>query len=194
MKTYYNHPIQQLQFENKDLNKNEVLEYLQGLSLHKDSFLGVIDVYDEVLVFYPKSEDRWLIDHLVVPNTLHRQRYATTNHCIEIITKLFEEQDIETFKDFEEVPVQEFTLDEIVQFKKEEQILLKNEEEGLVDVIETKSSQENNKPKPDVAKKKPKRSFLIGDIITSKNEGSAIKNKKSNTSPSKKDDSSFFSI
>ncbi len=143
MKTYYNDPIQQVQFENKDFNKDEVIAYFQKLSFDKESFLGLLDTYDEVIIFYPKAKDQWLVDHLVVPSTLHRQCYASTAECLVFIEKLYREEDIHRLKGFEEVPVQEFTLDEMLQFKKEDEALLREEDISFIEEEEINSKKED---------------------------------------------------
>lgn len=169
MKTYYNDTEREVSFQNESLAKLEASDYFNVLTDHKESYMGFIDVYDEIIIFSWLEPDRWIIDHPAIPNTLHRQRYATKKDCLHIIEQLFQEKGIHRFPDFIEVPVQEFTLDEMLQFKKEDEALL-NEEEISVEIA----------PAPVVAKpitKKPKKnsppSMIMGEQLGIKKSTSA---------------------
>ncbi|MFD2561823.1 hypothetical protein [Aquimarina rubra] len=163
MKTYYNDTPRKVAFENKSIGLKDAIDYFSVLSDHKKSYIGFVDIYDDVILFKWLEKDKWLIDHPIVPDTLHRQRYAAKEECLAFVTKIFEEYDISTFKDFEDVPIQEFTLDEILEFKEEDTYLLKEEEPPVKKV---------DAPKNQVSKvkKTKKTSFILGDISVPKPE------------------------
>ena len=162
MKTYYNDTVRKVTFEDKSIGLPDANDYFKALSDDQESYIGFIDVYDEVIIFKWIVKNKWMIDHPLVPNTLHKQCYATDEECLDIIEKIYQERDITLFKEFEDVPVQEFTLDEMLQFKKEDEALL-NEEE-----IPTKAAPiPLTAPKP-VAKKSKKNSpssMIMGEQL-----------------------------
>lgn len=199
MKTYYNDTLREVTFENKSIDISDAKDYFKTLSDHSASYIGFIDVYDEAIIFKWISKDRWLIDHPVVPNTLHRQRYANTEECLVFIEKAYQEYDVSGFKGFLEVPIEEFTLDEIIQFKEEDEALLRDEELPT----KTPSISEPTTQQKQLSiqsKKNQKQSFVIGEQIRSKKSSSSPTpiNSKPVLANSKKtkpsDDTSFFQL
>jgi len=163
MKTYYNDTPRKVAFENKSIGLKDAKDYFLALSDHSASYIGFIDVYDDVVIFKWLEQDKWLIDHPVVPDTLHRQRYATKEECLAFIEKIYQEYDISGFEVFEDVPIQDFTLDEILEFKEEDGYLLREEEPPLKKV----DSSRNVVSK---VKKTKKPSIILGDISIPKEE------------------------
>lgn len=163
MKTYYNDTPREIAFENKSIGLQDAKEYFLGLSDHKASYIGFLDVYHDVVIFKWLEKDKWLIDHPVVPDTLHRQRYATKEECLAFIEKIYQEYDISGFEGFQDVPIQDFTLDEILEFKEEDGYLLREEEPPVKKV----DSSRNVVSK---VKKTKKPSIILGDISIPKEE------------------------
>ncbi|MBQ4820630.1 hypothetical protein [Aquimarina sp. MMG016] len=163
MKTYYNDTPRKVTFENKSIGLSDADDYFSALSDHKESYIGFIDVYDEVIIFKWLAHNKWLIDHPTVPGILHRQCYASSEECLVFIEKVYQEHDISNFEGFEDVPVQEFTLDEILEFKEEDEYLLREEEPPVKKVTPAKSIE--LKPK-----KKKKTSIILGDISVPKEQ------------------------
>ncbi|WP_299883868.1 hypothetical protein [uncultured Lacinutrix sp.] len=159
MKTYYNDSPRKVTFESKSISLSNAKDYFLALSDHKKSYIGFIDVYYEVIIFNFHKRNKWLVEHLVVPNTLHRQRYATNEDCIKLIEKVYQEYDISTFKGFEDVPIGEFTLDEILAFKQEDEMLLREEDSTQIAIP---------KSKPTPKKKKAKTSIQMGETLNVK--------------------------
>ncbi|WP_299251371.1 hypothetical protein [uncultured Aquimarina sp.] len=186
MKTYYNDTPRKVAFENKSIGKQDAKDYFLALSDHQASYIGFLDVYDDVLIFKWLSENKWIIDHPVVPDTLHRQRYATQEECLIFIEKVYQEYDISSFQGFEDVPIGEFTLDEMIAFKEEDEYLLREEEPPAKKVIAPKSTSTVSKPK-----KASKPSIILGDITIPKEKprtkyiSRVTDKKKQKTSPLK---------
>jgi len=157
MKTYYNDTPRKVTFENKSIDLSDAKAYFLALSAHKDSYIGFVDVYNDVIVYRWVTKNKWLIDHPVVSNTLHRQRYATNEECLDFIKKVYQEHVISNFEGFVEVPVGEFTLDEMLAFKAEDEALLREEELPVT----PKKGQSQTIQK----RKNAKRTFLLGDEI-----------------------------
>ena len=128
MHIYIKDPVQKVTIDSNTLSYTEVKYHFEHLSEDILSFLGMVTNTNEVLRFLWVSQDRWILDHPVIPSDLHRQRYASKEECISFIEKVYQEYDVSTYKDFVEVPVQEFTLDEVLAFKKEDEALLNEEE------------------------------------------------------------------
>ncbi|WP_281991287.1 hypothetical protein [Aquimarina aggregata] len=199
MKTYYNDTLRKVTFENKSVDVLGATDYFKVLSDHKESYIGFIDVYDDVIIFKWVSKDKWLIDHPVVPDTLHRQRYATTEECLVFIEKVHQEYDISGFNGFEDVPIKEFTLDEMLVFKAEDEALLREEElpTEMSPISEPIKQQKQLSTQP---KKNQKQSFVIGKQLGSKKSPSSptpidskpIHANSKKTKPS--DDTSFFQL
>ncbi|WP_298315313.1 hypothetical protein [uncultured Aquimarina sp.] len=163
MKTYYNDTPRKVAFENKSIGLKDANDYFLTLSDHSASYIGFIDSYDDVVIFKWLEKDKWLIDHPVVPDTLHRQRYTTKEECLTFIEKIYQEYDISGFEGFEDVPIQDFTLDEILEFKEEDGYLLREEEPPVKKV----DSSRNVVSK---VKKTKKPSIILGDISIPKEE------------------------
>ncbi|AXT50161.1 hypothetical protein D1818_04690 [Aquimarina sp. BL5] len=163
MKTYYNDTLRKVTFENKSIDLIDAKDYFKALSDDSKSYIGFLDVHDEVVIFKWLEKDKWLIDHPVVPDTLHRQRYVTKEECLAFIEKIYQEYDISGFEGFEDVPIQNFTLDEILEFKEEDGYLLREEEPPVKKVDSYRSVVSK-------VKKTKKPSIILGDISIPKEE------------------------
>ncbi|SEM10951.1 hypothetical protein SAMN04487910_4126 [Aquimarina amphilecti] len=163
MKTYYNDTLRKVTFENKSIIAHDVIDYFHALSDHLESYIGFLNVYDDVIIFKWLAKNKWIIDHPVVPDTLHRQRYATKEECSVFIKKVYNEDDIFHFQGFEDVPIGEFTLDEMIAFREEDDYLLREEEPPTRKIIISKST-------TPTLKKTTKSSRILGDITVPKEE------------------------
>ena len=78
----------------------------------------------------------WKIDYPIKLREVHKQCYATKEQCILIIQELYEKGHIDDIPGFIEVPIREFTLDEMIEFKKEEEMMLRGENShSSIDVL-----------------------------------------------------------
>ena len=204
MKTFCNDKLRDLNFENKTLKLGEAKAHFHELSEHRGSYIGFIDSYNEILFFSWANKNKWLLDYPIVMGNLHKQGYANKEECIGFIEKMYQEYDISSFEGFEDVPVEEFTLDEILAFKEEDQRALREEDELDDTITPVKpSTLQKKEPLPKAATpttpKKSKSQALqtIGERINPKLEPpkpnlNKIAEKLIKNKPT--DDNSFFQI
>ena len=128
MQTYYNDSPRNLNFKNKSMELSIIIDHFLAVSPHKDSYIGLINDDHELLHFYWIANNKWLVDHPVEVNMLHQQCYATTEECLVFIKKISQEYNPRNFKGFVNVPIKHFTLEEMLEFKKEDELLLKGQD------------------------------------------------------------------
>ena len=160
MKTYYNDTLKKVTFENKELNLDEIEKQFQELSAHKGAYIAFIDSYDEVIIFNWRKINKWLVEYIIAPGELHGQKYVTNDECIPLIKRIYNEENV-TSKGFEDVPIGEFTLDQILIFKQEDERLLREEEIGPKKIV-VSAKQSNIATKP---KKKRKSTMVLGGAL-----------------------------
>ncbi|KZS38909.1 hypothetical protein AWE51_15115 [Aquimarina aggregata] len=199
MQTYYNDIPRNIKFENKSMDFSLITDHFLALSDHEASYLKVINIYNKILSFNWKAKDKWLLDIPIIPGKFHKQRYATKNECVAIIYEMDQERNIDDFERFLEVPVEEFTLDEMLVFKAEDEALLREEElpTEMPPISEPIKQQKQLSTQP---KKNQKQSFVIGKQLGSKKSPSSptpIDSKPMHANSKKtkpSDDTSFFQL
>ena len=112
------------------IDRNETLTYFQELSDHHDSEIKLYtsDLKNYIASFSWKGINQWKVDCPEELHKFHSQRYATTEECIFFIKKLFEVGHLENQKGFIDVPVNHFTLDDMIAFKEEDKMMLKGQD------------------------------------------------------------------
>ncbi|MFD0863745.1 hypothetical protein ACFQ1M_16135 [Sungkyunkwania multivorans] len=128
MKTYLKDPLKVIEIQGEDFSYLKAKTAFDSLSRHQGVYIGFLDSSDQVLMFTWKVKDQWLVEHPVVLHKLHQQRYATDADCLNFIKKIYQEYDIASFEGFLDVPVEEFTLDEMLAFQREDEMLLRGED------------------------------------------------------------------
>ncbi|AXT54747.1 hypothetical protein D1815_02900 [Aquimarina sp. AD1] len=163
MKTYLKDIIKENQLNGIIVNKNEVVDYFNNLSPDPNSFISIINDHNDVLRFSWIAEQKWLVEYPIITNQIHQQRYANESESLILINRVNDNESFDHFDSFIQVPVQEFTLDEVLEFKEEDQYLLREEEPPTKKVII---------PKKTISKKKKisKPSIILGDIVIPKEE------------------------
>ena len=81
-----------------------------------------------VLMFQWKRINTWKIDSPITLDKIHKQCYATKEQCIAIIKELHEKGNIDHVPGFIEVPLQHFTLDDMLDFKREDEMALRGQD------------------------------------------------------------------
>jgi len=192
MKIYYNDTRRKITFENKSMGFSMVKDHFLALSAHKDSYIGLIGENHELLHFYWIANNKWLVDHPVEVNTLHQQCYATKEECLVFIQKVSQDYTPSSFEGFVSVPIGEFTLDEMIAFKAEDEALLREEELPIIDtppVVQAKpvkkpSKQNNSKP-----------TMIMGEALGQQHGKKDTKKTISKaTPPASKNNEGYFSI
>ncbi|WP_299188866.1 hypothetical protein [uncultured Aquimarina sp.] len=187
MKTYLKDIVKKQHLNGISANKGEVIGYFNNLSPDENSFISIINDNNYVLRFSWVAEQKWLVEFPIITNQIHQQRYANETQCLELIHKVDTSENFDNFEGFIEVPVEDFSLDEMLEFKAEDEALLKEEEFPAKKTI----TPTTNKIKINNTKKISKPSIILGDIVIPKEE-SRIKSitrlptkKKKKTSPLK---------
>ena len=115
-----------------DQNPNlpEISIVFQNLSEYGDSEIKLYksDIKDYLASFNWKGINQWKVDCPVELNKIHRQRYASTEECELFIKKLYQRADLDNEKGFIDVPIRHFTLDEMLAFKKEDEMMLRGQD------------------------------------------------------------------
>lgn len=111
-------------------NYERIINLFQKLSSHSSSELNIYKQNENnyLILISWKKVNTWKIDYPIKPREVHKQCYATKAQCIAIIKELFEVGHIDNVPGFIEVPIQDFTLDEMLEFKKEEEMMLRGED------------------------------------------------------------------
>lgn len=130
MKIFLKDTINNLLISNLEHELEFVINAFTSLSNHRDS---EIKIYGENNIFYllkisPLCPQEFKIDVPVKNNSIHKQCYVTKEQCIAIIKELFDKGNIDNVPGFIEVPIREFTLDDMLEFKKEEEMMLKGQD------------------------------------------------------------------
>jgi len=133
MKIKINDLVNTIKIEDSSYSLSETKAAFLALSPDKAFFLEITDVYEELIRFTWLADNKWLIDHPVETNILHQQRYADTQACLQCIEKIYQEYDIEAFEGFVDVPVGEFTLDEVLAFQVTEEETIRENDDATED-------------------------------------------------------------
>ncbi|MDH7448218.1 hypothetical protein [Aquimarina sp. 2201CG14-23] len=194
--------LQCIDIIDKKVDDNEILKCFQGLSEHHDSEIKLYksDIKKYIISFNWKGIDQWKIDCPVELNKIHKQGYATEDQSIAIIKEIYEKGNVDHIPGFIDVPIRHFTLDEMLQFKKEDDMMLKGEDpDDLSDTNLPKSTISTGSSNP---KKDKEPSLVMGaQLGDSENKNRTPTPSKIKTTPNtvKKskpatNDNSLFSI
>lgn len=108
----------------------EVLSFFKQLSDHQDSELKLYksNINDYIISLNWFGINKWKIDYPIELKKVHKQSYVSKEQCVAIIKELYEQGNIDEIPGFIEVPIPHFTLDEMLQFKKEDEMMLRGED------------------------------------------------------------------
>ncbi|TPN88046.1 hypothetical protein [Aquimarina algicola] len=198
MKLFIEDTLQSISLLEDKKDMSFCLEQFKNLSQHPDSeiklFVSEIDNY--LACFRWISVDNWKIDCPVSLNKIHKQRYATEEECIQYIEQLYQDSDIDNIEDCIDVPIRHFTLDEMIEFKEEDEMMLQGQ-----DPYQDESQMSSTNPKnKNIAEQKEKSDIKPKEIKpkTSKTEHpDKLKPKTEKVTKrdnSSVDDNSFFQI
>ncbi|WP_346883958.1 hypothetical protein [uncultured Algibacter sp.] len=199
MKINYNNPLTNQQQKELELNVSETIQLFNDLPFQEDSFLKLNDTNQEWIYRFIYTNNKWMVDHPVVQGVVHKQRYATKNECVQLINGIYNQVHPDNLKDFIDVP-KEFTLDEMLEFKHEDDMMLKGQDPyaKTKKTSPTVSKEKAIETKKQTTKKvKPKSLETLGNHIKPKLETpkpnlNKIAEKLIKNKPT--DDNSFFQI
>lgn len=187
-----------INIQNKKLDLKEVLNYLNTASAHKDSCITIFEDTEEYNVKLNWIEkNKWKVDYPIRMHEIHKQRYVSLRQGLQAVEIIYKTKDIYNLKGFYDVPVRHFTLDEMIQFKKEDEMMLRGEDPDKGNTQPQTLTKKELIPKK---QKESKPSMIIGEQLgTEKNQPSSTPSQPKPTTPkqkkpSKSDDDGFFSI
>ncbi|WP_346883769.1 hypothetical protein [uncultured Algibacter sp.] len=195
----------EINISNKKQSLTKLLETVNLMSSHPESHIKLYKSKEKkyTAIFSWQSRNKWKIDCPVELNKIHKQRYATKQQCFYFLKEIYNKKEIKPEDNFLDVPIQHFTLDEMLEFKREDDMLLRGEDPNINN--QTIKAQPKNtiqspakKTTPTVQKKSKSQSLqTLGNHIKPKLETpkpnlnkiaeKIIKNKPT-------DDNSFFQI
>ncbi|GAA3509806.1 hypothetical protein GCM10022393_23370 [Aquimarina addita] len=168
MKVFVNDAVNNINILDERIDLEFILDIINILSNHRDSQIKIYDRLKShyLLMINPNGPEEWKIDHPIEQNKIHKQCYATKEQCIAIIKELFKKGHIDDIPGFIEVPIRHFTLDEMLAFKKEDDMMLRGEDPDLYKPTPTLSMQSEVLKQKETQKKKPQHSFVVGEKPT----------------------------
>ncbi|WP_298541134.1 hypothetical protein [uncultured Aquimarina sp.] len=198
MKTAVIDSLQCIDLMDQKLSINDTLSYFQDLSEHHDSEIKLFksDSKNYIASFNWYGINQWKIDCPVELYEIHRQQYATTEECVLLIKKLYQYGNLDNEDKFIDVPIQHFTLNEMIEFRQEDKMMLRGEDP---DMTSSSSSQSPSTIKSSSPKTDNESSLVLGEQLDKKQGKDAISQRPKNTVDiSKKSkpikEKSFFSI
>ncbi|GAA0719136.1 hypothetical protein GCM10009430_17850 [Aquimarina litoralis] len=130
MNLFIEDSIHGIHAEHYQVNESQSIQLFSGLSDHQDSELKLYksDINDYTMSLNWFGINKWKIDYPIELKKVHKQSYGSKEQCVAIIKELYEKGNIDEIPDFIEVPISHFTLDEMLQFKKEDEMMLRGED------------------------------------------------------------------
>ncbi len=133
MKVFIKDIINNINISDEEKRVEFIIDTIDILS---NNVYSQIKIYNKIassylLLIKPIGPEDWKIDYPIDQNNIHKQCYATKEQCVAIVRELFEKGNIDDIPGFIEVPIQDFTLDEMIAFKEEEEMMLRGEDPFL---------------------------------------------------------------
>jgi len=174
MKSIIRDTPKKININDKKITQVELYNFINKASAHKDSLVKLYKEKEEeyTVSFLWDDRNKWKIDYPIELSKIHKQRYVTHKQCLNLSEHIFKGKPLDSLKGFIDVPVKYFTLDEMLEFKREDQMMLQGKDPDL------------NKPKATPVKK----ATPIKNKVASKKRDSLRPTKeiKQETSPKKK--------
>jgi len=137
------------------------ITFFNNLSQHHDSEIKLYtsDLKNYTAAFKWQGLNQWKIDCPEELHKFHRQRYATTEESLFFIEKLYEVGHLENQNGFIDVPVNHFSLDNMLAFREEDKMMLKGQDPNAKKASDLNSKQELAKKNTSLHKKTPPKSL-----------------------------------
>ena len=188
--------------DESEVSFDKISEIMEELSISIESSIKFFEIDNDFhkIAINKYESNKWKVDYPIEKEKIHKQQYLTKNECIYLIQKLYKGENLESSKKLIDVPIQHFTLDEMLEFKHEDDMMLKGQDPyaKTKKTSPTVSKEKAIETKKQTTKKvKPKSLETLGNHIKPKLETpkpnlnkiaeKIIKNKPT-------DDNSFFQI
>ncbi|WP_299440419.1 hypothetical protein [uncultured Aquimarina sp.] len=195
MKSSITDTPKEINISGQKISGKELYNVVNTASAHKDSCIKLYQDKEQkyTAIFSWQDRNKWKIDYPIQLHKIHKQRYVTHKQCLQLSEHIFNGNSLDDLKGFIDVPIRHFTLDEMLQFKKEDEMMLRGEDPDLHKPAPASSQQPEI---PETSKnrilqnKTNKPSIILGDISVPKEESrvksvpSVTTKKKSNTATS----------
>ncbi|WP_378172817.1 hypothetical protein [Aquimarina sp. SS2-1] len=157
------------------ISSKELYDAINKASAHKDSCIKLYKKKEEehIANFSWQDRNKWKVDYPIQHNKIHKQRYVTHQQCLQLSEHIFNGSSLDDLKGFIDVPVRHFTLDEMLEFKKEDELMLKGLDPDLYKSVSTPKKRQEiaEESKINLPKKKTKKtSLILGNISVPKPE------------------------
>jgi len=157
------------------INPKELRNAINKASAHIDSS---IKLYKEkaaeyIVIFSWQDHNRWKVDYPVQLHKIHKQRYVSHKQCLELSQHIYNGNSLDDLNGFVDVPIRHFTLDEMLDFKKEDEMMMRGEDPDLLipTPVPSKKPKILEIPKNNQEQSFPKRSSrILGDIAVPKEQ------------------------
>lgn len=100
--------------EAQNANVIQALEIFTSLNDSTENFFGITDDSEKTMQFLLEDEDRWLVEIPNLPSLINDQKFATFYECIEIITKIFEENKVSVLPGMIKVDIMNESLQDLI--------------------------------------------------------------------------------
>jgi len=117
----------------KELTVIKAIELFNELPSQTSSFV-TIKIDDIKCKFTFVKPDCFMLDIPVVLNKIHKQRYTTKNQAAQYIRAIFKKSNMKSLKGFVDVPICHYTLDQMLEFKQEDEMQLKGKVPNIIKV------------------------------------------------------------
>ncbi len=127
MKAFIEDTIRGINTIEEKSSASKCIDWFNSLSVHPDSEIKLYksDIEEYQIYFNWKGINKWKVDSPLELNKIHKQCYASKKQCIAIIKELYQVKNIDNIPGFIDVPIRHFTLDEMLEFKQEDEIMLR---------------------------------------------------------------------
>lgn len=115
------------------VNLKDAITTFNELSKEEESFMMIYgkNISNYVLEVSYDSKNKWKLDFPISNGNVHKQKFANKDEVINYIKDVFDGLSIEEDKSFLDVPVQHYSLDEMLAFKYEDEMLLRGEDPDM---------------------------------------------------------------
>lgn len=117
MKIYFQNYVTNEGIPSENSQKTSVIQALEIFTSLNDStenFFGIIDDSEKTMQFLLEDQDKWLVEIPNLPSLVNDQKVATFYECIEIITKIFEENKVSILPGMIKVDIMNESLQDLI--------------------------------------------------------------------------------
>lgn len=136
----------EINISDQKVTEQELFDTLDRASTHTDTIIKLYREKEEdyIVTFSWQEHNKWKIDYPIELQRIHKQRYVSHRQCLQLSKHIFKGNSLDELKGFIDVPIRHFTLDDMLEFKKEDEMMLNGQNP---DQYAKKQPKELSKPK-----------------------------------------------